>query len=127
MKTKTLHIFLIFIACIQSGICADVIRENGLAYYYDFKKERITGLHEDEIEHYGIEYSINSHKFLKLLEKKDNGQQEYDHLNVRAKVLLPKQEFFIDYEGNIRAGIEYYRIDRDAFVKLLLSPRQISQ
>jgi hypothetical protein len=90
------------------------------AFFYGFDVERITGIHETEIESYGCKYTVDD-----LLIKKSfsligvNEKSSYDHENVRAKVILDGEIYFIDKAGNARSSKDSYVVDKEIFIGLI--------
>jgi hypothetical protein len=103
------------IAIYCSSLYADMI---GKVYFYGFDIQRITGLHENEIEKYGCLYELNKYEFISLLRAEPGAK--YQKLDIRAKAVFGNDIYFIDREGIVRNDINYYSIDRKKF-KLLFS------
>lgn len=129
MKLYSICLAILLIACTRSttGEAADQPlskkTEQGLVYYYAFEIERITGLHESEIEQYGSRYCITRDDFKQSLltapERVKNLQ--YDKLDVRAKLVFSDKQYLIDRMGVVRGGQEYVLLDKEKFVSHLKS------
>ena len=107
------------------GMCcmnvhADII---GKAYVFGFNIERITGIPEIQMEEYGCLYDISRDSFISLLQVGRN-MQEYQDLNVRAKVIFNNDVYFIDRYGIVRNGVNYFSIDTKKFELLLTRKRK---
>ena len=118
MKTPTLIFVLGLMLCgVASGYSADTSRK-ATVHYYDFGAQRITGLHEDEIDSYGCAYTLPAEAFLHLLS--NNSLGKYNPLDVRGHVALATGEsYYIDRAGRVRFGDKQFVIDKRAFPKLL--------
>jgi hypothetical protein len=121
-KMKNLAIILVLglmLGGVACGHPADTSRE-AVVHYYDFGIQRITGLHEDEIDSRGCAYAISVEAFLRLLSNNNLGK--YNPLDVRGHVVFATGEsYYIDRSGRVRFGDKQFVIDKRAFSKLLKS------
>ena len=88
-------------------------------YYYGFEIERITGIHEEEIQDIGCHYSSNEEQIGAALERLDMVDSGYDPLDVRARVEMASKTYFIDRDGVVRQGDQYFKLDKESFVRAL--------
>jgi hypothetical protein len=97
--------------------------EQGKVHYYDFSIERITGLHENEVEQYGSKYCINRLDFEQLLRMaaEQVASEQYNRLDVRAKIVFGNRTYFIDRTGAVRSGLGYAALDKKKFAAVLRS------
>lgn len=88
-------------------------------YYYGFGIERITGIHEEEIDELGCKYTISKKQFLSMLsDTKDH--RPYQPLDVRANVIFsPTEHYFIDRSGTVHARDREFTIDKKIFAQAL--------
>lgn len=95
------------------------IVDDAVVYFYGFRVERITGIHEGEIEKLGCLYSIRKRSFLKsVIPGAPSGH--YQPRDVRAKVIFgPHDIYFVDRFGNGRHGAEEFVVDRKMFAASL--------
>jgi hypothetical protein len=109
-------------ACTAVGV-ADVARggvERGGVFYFGFEIERITGLHEAEIQQHGCEYTIDRDAFYNLLlPAQDEDAVKYNESDVRAKVELGNSIYFVDRQGVVRTPKGPAIINKTEFVKSL--------
>lgn len=101
------------IDCLSAG--------KALVYYFDFKIERITGLHEGEMESY-TSYCLSKDDFNKIFIVKPNetDSMQYNKLNVRAKIIFKEEVYYIDRNGVVRGPNGYGKIDKKEFSKYLV-------
>lgn len=93
---------------------------DAMVYYYGFGIQRITGIHEDEIESLGCKYTISTQSFLSLLSSATT-DRSYNSLDVRAEVIFaPSKIYFIDRFGMVRMNDQKFSISKQAFAKLLV-------
>ncbi len=85
-------------------------------YYYGFEIERITGIHEEEIEELGCTYSADSDSIERALTKLNLKNVNYDRRDVRAKIAMHGESFFVDRDGIVRKGDNYFQLDKARFV-----------
>lgn len=132
MKFTSVCIAVLLTACSGFGSEAEAEQsmttqtDHGRVYYYAFDIERITGLHESEIEQYGSQFCIGRHDFeqsmLTAPERVNNLQ--YNKLDVRAKVVFPDKQYFIDHAGVVSGGQEYILLDKGKFIGYLKPVRK---
>lgn len=106
-------LFLVSLFCLVGGT-----QETSNVYYFDFAVDRVAGIPEHQIEEYGCLYSMNRHDFLESLNKPDNATEEYNPLNVRAKLKFGEEIYFVDYAGVVKGRQQ--SVDKDAFRKALV-------
>lgn len=93
-----------------------VNEKNAVVFFYGFEVERITGIHEDEIEHYGCRYTIDRQSFMNVLQP-NSSTNKYQRLDVRGEVVFSKDTiYFIDRDGIVRLGNKEYLLDKKLFI-----------
>lgn len=128
MKISALLLVGLLVACgdstSQTAKTQPGKSEQGVAYFYDFLIERITGLHEDEIERYGRKHCIDRAEFEKILKFSQSGpvDEQYNRLDVRAKVVFSDRSYFIDRFGVVSTGHGYLSVDTEEFSKVVARP-----
>jgi len=85
-------------------------------YYFGFDIERITGIHESQIEELGCHYKATKKKMEESLTLLDDEKVDYEPLNVRAEIRMGGRSYFVDRDGNVRQGSSYYLLDKEMFV-----------
>ena len=91
----------------------------GIVYYFGFKIEPIAGMPEQYIEEYGDKYSIERFCFFDVITKAVD-VNKYEKRNVRAKITFNSEApFYIDKEGNVSHEDQFYRVDKEKFVRCL--------
>ena len=111
-----LPVMCIFVAC---GGFADADNEAVTVSYYGFEIERITGIHEEEIEELGCTYSAEADTIDSALSEVDSSDVAYDRRDVRAKIQMHGKSYFVDRAGVVRQGDDYYRLDKARFIASL--------
>ncbi len=104
---------------VATGCFADDGRPKAVIYYYGFEIERITGIHEEEIEELGCAYSADSDSIESALIKVDSKKVNYDRRDVRAKIAMHGESFFVDRDGIVRQGDNYFQLDKARFIALI--------
>lgn len=93
----------------------------GVARYYGFDIERITGLLEQEIDEYGCRFEISKQDFDRAVLSRAPAQA-YNPNDVRAKVVFGSKTIYIDKSGVARKpGGPEFLVDKAAFVKALVA------
>jgi len=95
--------------------------DQGTASYFGFEIERMTGIPEQQMSEYGCLYHIDKPSFLAILKKASSGEvSSYNKSNVRARIDFPGMAiYFVDYQGIVRNGGDFYVVDRSKFASLL--------
>ena len=96
-----------------------VLRTEAVIYYYGFEIERITGIHEEEIEKLGCSYSADSDAIASALTRADSDNANFDRRDIRAKIVMQGDSFYVDRAGIVRQGDRYFRLDRARFIASL--------
>jgi hypothetical protein len=93
----------------------DSSKDEAVVYYYDFGIQRITGIHEEEIDGLGCKFAISKKQFIAMLsETKDH--RSYQPLDVRANVIFSTTEhYFIDRAGTVHGHDREFIIDKKMF------------
>lgn len=104
---------------VATGCFADDGRPKAVIYYYGFEIERITGIHEEEIEKLGCVYSAGSDSIESALTRADKGDARYDRRDVRAKIEMHGKSYFVDRDGVTRQGDQYFQLDKALFVEAI--------
>jgi len=95
---------------------ADADPRKVVIYYYGFEIERITGIHEEEIEELGCVYSADSNSIESALMAVNSSDAKYDRRDVRAKIEMHGKSYFVDRAGFARQGDNYFQLDKVRFV-----------
>ena len=106
----------VFVAC---GSHADSEPQDAVIYFYGFEVERITGIHEEEIEELGCAFSAESKAIASALKAVESGNSDYDRRDVRAKIEMLGRSYFVDRTGAVRQGDNYFELDKVQFVASL--------
>lgn len=85
-------------------------------YYYGFEIERITGIHEEEIQELGCLFSAKSDSIENALVKVNASDANYERRDVRAKIEMHGKPYFVDRAGIVRQGDDYFQLDKAWFV-----------
>lgn len=101
---------------VTTGCIADDGNPKAVIYYYGFEIERISGIHEEEIEELGCAYSADSGSIEGALTKLDSDNVAYDRRDVRAKITMRGESFFVDRDGIVRQGDNHFQLDKARFV-----------
>lgn len=91
----------------------------GKVYFDGFEKQRITGLHESELEVLCCIFTIKRKEFDEILNSEAAPVIGYNSKDVRAKIVFGKNIYFIDRQGTVRFGDKVMVIDKDKFTKLV--------
>ena len=95
---------------------ANDVRLNAVIHYYGFEIERITGIHEEEIEELGCAYSADSDSIESALTEVDSQTVNYDRRDVRAKITMRGRSYYVDRAGIARHGDSYFKLDKAQFI-----------
>ena len=90
--------------------------EQALVHLYGFEIQRITGIHEEEIEKLGCPYAALSKDLEKTLTKIDPNESEYERRDVRAKIEMRGKVYFVDRFGFVRQGNDHFTMDKVRFI-----------
>ena len=121
MKHWAVLTILLIISCVDAD---DNARVNSVrVYYYGFEIERITGIHEEEIQEIGCEYFANEESITDTISPLDVTDVRYDPLDVRARFEFREEIYFVDRDGIVRQGTHYFRLDKENFVRALTLTR----
>jgi len=94
----------------------------GRVWYYPFARERITGLHEEEIDRYGCPFEVARDAFDRAVSSRRPDTPSYDSRDVRAKVVFGSETVFIDRFGAARrVGGEEFFVDTELFAAALVA------
>lgn len=93
-----------------------VLRTEVVIYFYGFEIERITGIHEEEIEELGCVYSADSHSIESALTIVSSIDANYDRRDIRAKIEMHGESYFVDRAGIARQADDYFRLDKAQFI-----------
>ena len=91
--------------------------------YYGFEIERITGIHEEEIEQLGCLFSARLESIENALVRVNSSDANYKRSDVRAKIEMHGKPYFVDRAGIVRQGDDYFQLDRAQFVASISSVR----
>ncbi len=118
MTNKFLLSVIVAMLCllVSYDSLADADPQEAVVYYYGFEIERITGIHEEEIEELGCVYSANSDSIESVLAKADSSDVDFDRRDIRAKIEMRGKSYFVDRAGIARQGDNYFRLDKVQFV-----------
>ena len=119
--------FLFFI--LASAIClihanaqfAHADPEQALVYFYGFEIERITGISEEEIEKLGCSYTALSRDLERTLTGIDASASEYERRDVRARIEMRGNIYFVDRLGFVRQGDNHFILEKVKFVASITS------
>jgi hypothetical protein len=103
------------VAC---GGAQKAMNDKGVVYYFDFDIERITGLHESDMNGYGCSSVVDRFKFEGLLS--EGIKDKYNSLDVRAKVSFKDKDYFVDRAGNVRAGSDYFYLNTSELSEVIM-------
>lgn len=117
MKNWTILAILLTASCVNADDDAGVNSVD--VYYYGFEIERITGIHEEEIQELGCRYSSSEEQIGAALAQLDGADTGYDPLDVRARIEMAGKTYFVDRDGIVREGDRYFELDKDSFVRAL--------
>lgn len=104
-------------ALISCGSSADADAEKAIVYFYGFDIERITGIHEEEIEELGCLHTANSQDMKRALVTLDESTANYERRDIRAKIEMHGKSYFVDREGVARQGDQYFQMDKTKFLE----------
>lgn len=88
-------------------------------YYFGFEVQRMTGIPEGQMASVGCVYSADSTQLRQLLIASPPSWARYEPGNVRAKIEMPQEAWYIDANGIAKIGEKTVLVDRTAFVRLL--------
>lgn len=94
-------------------------------YYFGFEIKRITGIPEAQIDAYGCLYKGNSDQLRQLLTAAPPSKVDYQPFDVRAKIILAQDVWYIDSNGVAKLGGKAVAIDKALFVGLLSRDRSL--
>jgi hypothetical protein len=105
---------------------AKVCGNNGLVYYHPFVVELYYGLTETTIEEYvkkhGCKSKINKSVFISMLRRENMAQanKEAYNISINAKLVFAQNDiYYINKNGVVRHGDDYFIIDKEQFEKNL--------
>jgi hypothetical protein len=102
-------VFLALPAIVTANGATQPTASDGTVYYFGFEIERITGIHEHEMDQHGCSYTISKEGFVALLKSADDLSFRYERRNVRAHVSFGAgEQYFVDREGIVRYGDQYF-------------------
>lgn len=114
MKSLCIVVLSMLLSCSSS---ADVDPEKAIVYFYGFEIERITIIHEEEIEELGCLHTANSQDMERALVKVDANDVNYERRDIRAKIEMSGKSYFVDREGVTRQGDHYFQLDKARFLE----------
>lgn len=123
-KMKNLITLLFMIAPLYALSAPAVIHKehSNKVFYFSFDIDRLTGIPEHQIEEYGCLYNIKitQQRFESMLAM-PSCKFSYDERDVRAKVIFDDiQPYFINIDGVVRHGDNFFIIDKKEFENNLL-------
>lgn len=124
VKKTTIFFALVFYSII--GVSKDKMtisptNDKAIVYFYGFSIERITGLHENEIEKYGDLFIMTKDSFdrSRLVLPNQKNDLKYNGLDIRGKVIFRNEEYFIDRSGVFKGPRGIGKIDKFVFETFL--------
>jgi len=122
MSIQTLVPFALafLVGCDADHAVSQQTADRGIVFYYDFSIQRVTGLHEHEIETYGCRFEIRREDFERAILQPREGQLTYRSRDVRAKIVFGDETIYVDSFGVASgSGGGMFAIDKSRFTQAL--------
>lgn len=121
MRVMIMISYVVLVSCVFAQENKQLAPKNNevIVYYYGFKVDRITGLHESEIQKYGCLYFADRNIITSSLTISENAGEKYNRSNIRASMIIDDSIYYIDYNGIARKDDVFFVIDKDKFVQSL--------
>lgn len=122
IRVVTLVSFMVLVSCgfAQDSELPMPSIDRAVIYYFGFEIDRITGIPEDQIQDYGCLYDADKEDIISSLTTYHDSNEKYDQFDVRAKILIDNDIYFVDYKGVVKKDNNLFKIDKDKFVRSLI-------